>query len=127
MENMEFINTIAKMVTDLESQVQSNPSVLILDEYKLTTINHNLNNYPNVKVLCEEYGAGIGDALDVPAGGKPVKKIGNKISYDDKDNLTVYIPKEYLGSNPIVEKISNTEYIVTFSDSVFSVILSILD
>jgi hypothetical protein len=127
MENGEVIKQIITIAEELGSQIISNPIIQISEEYKLATINHNLNSYPNIRVLYEEYGAGLGGAGTSPTGGDPTHTIKNIISYDDKNNLTVYIPKEYLGSNPVVEKVSNTEYIVTFNDSIISLILNVIN
>jgi len=104
----------------------SNPTIKISDEYKLATITHNLNSYPSIRTLYTEYGGGVGGAGDFPAGDTTYK-LENKIAYEDKNTITIYIPLEYIGSNPVIEKITDTEYIITYSDSVISVILNIIN
>lgn len=79
-------------------------------------IKHNSNSYPMVKTILVEHGVGMDIIGNQSAGGGCSVDIVNKITYIDRDNLKVAVPKKYEGfGTPKLRKINNKEYSVTFS------------
>ena len=82
----------------------------------LTTITHNLNQYPHVRVLSWDYGLGLYGLGDEPVGmfgGSNVVSVPCSIEYLNKQGLKVNVPVDYSLVTPTVTKISDYEYLLT--------------
>ena len=82
-------------------------------------IEHHLGCRPQVMALSYQYGAGMGEAGDTPAGGTNLIEIPTKVEYAGKDSLTIYTTKSAAkpGIDKSLHKISNTEYVITYQDN----------
>lgn len=87
-----------------------------LENKELITIPHGLNCYPDVRCICGYYGAGVGGAGSNAAGGTESYLIRVKICYLDTNNIKIYVPKHYLVKSPVLQRISDTKYILSSDD-----------
>ena len=82
-------------------------------------IEHHLGCRPQVVALAYQYGAGMGEAGDGPAGGTNLMEIPTKVEYTGKDSLTIYTTKSAAkpDMDKALHKISDTEYVITYQDN----------
>lgn len=99
----------------------------IFPNYELITINHNLKCYPDVRIIKTDYGAGIGGAGETPAGGTESYDVKNKVCYQDRNNLTIYVPKNYFSKSANLEKITDNQYLITFNKSIMSLLVDLIN
>ncbi|WP_459480251.1 phage tail-collar fiber domain-containing protein [Clostridium saccharoperbutylacetonicum] len=98
----------------------------IFPNSEVITINHGLDNYPNVRIIATNYGAGIGGAGKTPAGGTESYSVQSKVCFLDRDNIRIYIPKKYFLSSGKLEKINSNRYIITFDNSIMSLLIDLI-
>lgn len=85
---------------------------------ELATIEHNLNEFPLVQVIYSTAGYGSATWGTSPFGGRSDCNLGTyKVKYVGKNKLKVIISNNYYKANPIVSKVNDYEYKVTFSDT----------
>jgi predicted ribosome-associated RNA-binding protein Tma20 len=96
---------------NLDSNKQD--KIIIIDSNKIS-INHNGNCYPFARLL---YTDNYTDKT---------YELKREIEYDDKNNINIYIENKYIGSNGILSKINDNEYIVTYDEGIITVILNYL-
>ncbi|WP_338433463.1 hypothetical protein [Clostridium tyrobutyricum] len=84
---------------------------------ELISISHNFDSYPNVRCICTNYGAGVGEAGNVPAGGTESYMVNARVCYLDTNSIKIYVPKHYTVRSPIVEKIDDKKYIIASNDA----------
>ena len=82
-------------------------------------IEHHLGCRPQVMALSYQYGAGMGEAGDTPAGGTNLMEIPTKVEYSGKSSLTIYTTKSAAkpDTEKALHKISDTEYVITYQDN----------
>lgn len=98
----------------------------IFPDNKLITINHNLKCYPHVRIIKGDNGTGVGGLGNIPLGGSGVVSVECKTSFLDRNNIDIYVPKKFLIANPNLEKINDTQYILTFTNSLVSMIIDLI-
>ena len=88
-------------------------------ETELVTLDHQLGTYPQVLAFAYQYGAGMGEAGDGPAGGTSLMQLPAKAECLDKNRLAVYTTKEAAKPEAVkeVRQLSRTEYVVLYQDS----------
>lgn len=84
---------------------------------ELVSINHNFDSYPNVRCICTNYGAGVGEAGNVPAGGTESYMVNARVCYLDTNSIKIYVPKHYAVRSPVIEKIDDKKYIIASNDT----------
>lgn len=94
---------------------------------EVITINHKLNNYPNVRIIATNYGAGIGGAGETPAGGTESYSVQCKTCFLDRDNIKIYIPKKYFLKPANMEKVTDNQYVITFDNSIMSLLIDLIN
>ena len=80
----------------------------------LTTITHNLNDYPAVRVMSHSNGIGTTGLSEEPQGfgGSNVVSIESSVEYLDTNRLKVKVPREYMMSSPTITALSPTRYLL---------------
>ena len=88
-------------------------------ETELVTLDHQLGTYPQVLAFAYQYGAGMGEAGDGPAGGTSLMQLPAKAECLDKNRLAVYTTKDAARPETVkeVRQISRGEYVVLYQDS----------
>ena len=88
-------------------------------ETELVTLDHQLGTYPQVLAFAYQYGAGMGEAGDGPAGGTSLMQLPAKAECLDKNRLAVYPTKDAARPETVkeVRQISRGEYVVLYQDS----------
>mgnify|MGYP001061270787 FL=1 len=88
-------------------------------ETELVTLDHQLGTYPQVLAFAYQYGAGMGEAGDGPAGGTSLMQLPAKAECLDKNRLAVYTTKDAARPETVkeVQQISRGEYVVLYQDS----------
>lgn len=88
-------------------------------ETELVTLDHQLGTYPQVLAFAYQYGAGMGEAGDGPAGGTSLMQLPAKAECLDKNRLAVYTTKDAAKPETVkeVRRISRGEYVVLYQDS----------
>ena len=95
--------------------------VRLIPEQKETTfteiarIPHRMGVYPGVFAAVVNYGAGVGGAGNGPAGGTSVKPLPVQAEYPDLNTISISSALPF--SNPILHKINQEEYTVTFGEN----------
>lgn len=85
---------------------------------ELVTIEHQLNAFPLVQVIYSTAGYGNSTWGTSPYGGRSDCNLGTyKVKYVGKNKLKVIISNNYYKANPIVSKVNDYEYKITFSDT----------
>lgn len=91
----------------------------------ITSISHGLKCYPKVNLMGTIYGVGVQGCGEGPCGGGDSYSIISKTVYKDKNNIEIYVPENYYLINPSLEKVDDTQYILTFKDSFKSIIINL--
>ena len=88
-------------------------------ETELVTLDHQLGTYPQVLAFAYQYGAGMGEAGDGPAGGTSLMQLLAKAECLDKNRLAVYTTKDAARPETVkeVRQISRGEYVGLYQDS----------
>lgn len=98
----------------------------IFPNNEVITINHNLKCYPSVRAIVSNYGLGLGGLGITPIGGTESYSVECKTCFLDSNNIKIYVPKKYFLKNPTLKSISETQYILTFSDSAMSILIDLI-
>lgn len=117
---------IDKTLIFVTKDVFDNLSDEIFPQKELITINHNLKCYPSVRIIKGENGLGVGGLGTTPLGGSGVLSVECKTSFLNRNSIDIYVPKKYFIANPHLEKINDTKYILTFTNSVVSMIIDLI-
>lgn len=96
----------------------------IYPDQELITINHGLQGYPRVDIIKTNYGAGIGGAGETPAGGTESYSVKNKVCYLDRNNIKIFVPKNYYLSSANLEKVNDNQYVIT-NNSIRSLLVNL--
>jgi phage-related tail fiber protein len=118
---------IDKSLIFVTRDVFDNLSDEIFPDKEMIIINHGLNGYPDVRIITTNYGAGIGGAGQTPTGGTESYSVECKTCFLDRDNIKLYVPKKYFLKSPYLEKINNNKYIITFDNSIMSLIIDLIN
>ena len=125
--NVESVKLeIDKTLIFVTKNIFDNLSDEIFPNYKLITINHKLKCYPKVRVVKGENGLGVGGLGTTPLGGSGVVSVECKTAFLDRNNIEIYVPKKYFLKNPNVKSTTETQYILTFSNSVMSLLIDLI-
>lgn len=103
------------LTTNVEANLQTQIDILDADTL-LTTITHNLNQYPHVRALSWTYGIGLttlGDEPDGLFGGSNVKTIPCSVEYLNKQSLKVSVPIGKTMVTPTVTQLNSKEWLLT--------------
>lgn len=103
------------LTTNVEANLQAQIDVLDADTL-LTTITHNLNQYPHVRALSWTYGIGLTTLGDEPLGlfgGSNVKTVPCSVEYLNKQSLKVNVPIGKTMVTPTVTQLSSREWLLT--------------
>ena len=103
------------LTTNVEANLQAQINALD-SETLLTTITHNLNEYPHVRVLSWAYGIGLiglGDETAGLFGGSNVKTIPCSVECLNKQSLKVSVPVGKAMITPTVTQLSSHEWLLT--------------
>lgn len=98
----------------------------IFPNKEVIAITHELKGYPEVRIITSNYGVGLGGLGVSPLGGTESYSVKCKTCFLDGNNIKIYVPKKYFLDNPHVEKVSETQYILTFSNSVMSLLIDLI-
>lgn len=109
---------IAKSIRDIMDE--------IVPDTVLIHLNHDLLCYPISRLVCGRNGLGVSGLGEHPLGGTDVYSLPSKTGFDDKNNITIYVPKNYAITNPQLEKLTDTQYMITFTDSVVSIMIDLI-
>ena len=84
---------------------------------ELVTIEHNLNAFPLVQIIIASDGYGSATWGTSPYGGRSECSLGTyKTKYIGKNKLKIIVSNNYYKTNPILDKINDYEYKVTFEN-----------
>lgn len=84
---------------------------------ELVTIEHNLNAFPLVQIIIASDGYGTATWGTSPYGGRSECSLGTyKAKYIGKNKLKIIVSNNYYKTNPILDKINDYEYKITFED-----------
>lgn len=135
----EIIEMATKFGNASDITVQIDPSVAlvtksefepVIDEIfpdsEIVTINHKLKCYPQVRIIKGENGLGVGGLGITPIGGTESYSVECKTCFLDRNNIKIYVPKKYFLKNPRLQKVSEIQYILTFSNSVMSLLIDLI-
>ena len=83
---------------------------------QVVSITHNLGKYPDVQVLCWEYGLGTVPLEEQPEGiswdGTAPETIPVKVVHPNRKRMQVKVPIDYVMTNPVVTQINRNEYML---------------
>ena len=103
------------LTTNVESNLQAQIDILDADTL-LTTITHNLNEYPHVRALSWTYGVGLTGLGDEPLGlfgGSSLRTVPCSVEYTDKQSLKVSTPIGKTMVTPTVTQLNSREWLLT--------------
>lgn len=103
------------LTTNVEANLQAQIDVLDADTL-LTTITHNLNQYPHVRALSWTYGVGLTTLGDEPVGlfgGSNVKTLQCSVEYLNKQSLKVSVPVGHAMVTPTITQLNSREWLLT--------------
>lgn len=103
------------LTTNVEANLQAQIDILDADTL-ITTIVHNLDQYPHVRALTWSYGLGLTGLGDEPIGlfgGSNVKTIPCSVEYLDRQSLKVSVPVGHAMVTPTVTQITSREWLLT--------------
>ena len=103
------------LTTNVESNLQAQIDLLDADT-SLTTITHNLNEYPHVRALSWTHGVGLTGLGDEPLGlfgGSNVKTVPCSVEYLNKQSLKVNVSVGKTMVTPTVTKLNTREWLLT--------------
>lgn len=113
--NTWFAGLQDTLTTNVAANLQAQIDVLDADTL-LTTITHNLNQYPHVRALSWTYGIGLTTLGDEPAGlfgGSNVKTIPCSVEYLNKQSLKVSVPIGKTMVTPTITQLNSKEWLLT--------------
>ena len=102
--NAWFADLQDTLATNVEANLQAQIDALDASTL-LTTIMHNLNEYPHVRALAWDYGIGLTGLGDEPVGlfgGSNVVTVPCAVEYTSKQALKVSIPIGYAMVTPVI-------------------------
>jgi hypothetical protein len=117
---------IDKTLIFVTKDVFDNLSDEMFPNKELITINHNLKCYPGVRIITSNNALGIGALGIAPLGGEVSYSVACKTCFLDRNNLKIYVPKKYFLKDPNLEKIKDNQYILTFSNSIVSMLIDLI-
>lgn len=103
------------LTTNVEANLQAQIDTLDADTL-LTTITHNLNQYPHVRALSWTHGIGLTTLGDEPLGlfgGSNVKTVPCSVEYLNKQSLKVSVPIGKTMVTPTVTQLNSREWLLT--------------
>lgn len=113
--NAWFADLQDTLTTNVEANLQAQIDALDASTL-LTTITHNLNEYPHVRALAWDYGLGLTGLGNEPAGlfgGSNVVTVPCTVEYTSKQALKVSIPVGYAMLTPTVTQLNSREWLLT--------------
>lgn len=113
--NTWFAGLQDTLTTNVEANLQAQIDALDAD-ILLTTITHNLNQYPHVRALSWTYGIGLTTLGDEPAGlfgGSNVKTIPCSVEYLNKQSLKASVPIGKTMVTPTITQLNSKEWLLT--------------
>lgn len=112
----QWFSQLQNMLDENQASNLQNQINGLTADYPLPEIEHQLNGYPSVRVLTWEYGlglTGLGDEPEGLFGGSNVKSIDSAVEYSSRHSLTVSVPAQHAMATPTINKISETDYVLT--------------
>jgi hypothetical protein len=103
-----------KMIITLDNLDSNKQDKINMINSNKISINHNGNCYPFARLLYTD------NSTD------ETYELKREIEYDDKNNISIYIEDEYIGTNGTLSKINDNEYIVAYNEGIITVILNYL-
>ena len=113
--NTWFAGLQDTLTTNVETNLQAQIDVLDADTL-LTTITHNMNQYPHVRALSWTYGIGLTTLGDEPTGlfgGSNVKTVPCSVEYLNKQSLKVSVPIGKTMVTPTITQLNSKEWLLT--------------
>ena len=113
--NAWFADLQDTLATNVEANLQAQIDALDASTL-LTTITHNLNEYPHVRALAWDYGIGLiglGDEGAGLFGGTNVVTVPCAVEYLNRQGLKVSIPVGYAMLTPTVTQLNSREWLLT--------------
>ena len=113
--NAWFADLQDTLATNVEANLQAQIDALDASTL-LTTITHNLNEYPHVRALAWDYGIGLiglGNEAAGLFGGTNVVTVPCSVEYLNRQGLKVSIPVGYAMLTPTVTQLNNREWLLT--------------
>ena len=113
--NAWFADLQDTLATNVEANLQAQIDALDASTL-LTTITHNLNEYPHVRALAWDYGIGLiglGNEAAGLFGGTNVVTVPCSVEYLNRQCLKVSIPVGYAMLTPTVTQLNNREWLLT--------------
>lgn len=113
--NAWFADLQDTLATNVEANLQAQIDALDASTL-LTTITHNLNEYPHVRALAWDYGIGLiglGNEASGLFGGTNVVTVPCAVEYLNRQGLKVSIPVGYAMLTPTVTQLNNREWLLT--------------
>lgn len=108
---------VEEAIIELSQEIKAKPS-----KY-LTTITHNLGKYPIVQVLSTRGAYGIGDFGALPFGGFYAITEVTRQRHTDNNSFDLLVNDDLKLTNPLVTKLSEQEWVITFDDTDISLIV----
>ena len=113
--NAWFADLQDTLATNVEANLQAQIDALDASTL-LTTITHNLNEYPHVRALAWDYGIGLiglGNEAAGLFGGTNVVTVPCAVEYLNRQGLKVSIPVGYAMLTPTVTQLNSREWLLT--------------
>ena len=113
--NTWFAGLQDTLTTNVEANLQGQIDLLDADTL-LTTITHNLNEYPHVRALSWTHGIGLTGLGNEPLGlfgGSNVKTVPCSVEYLNKQSLKVNVSVGKTMVTPTVTQLNTREWLLT--------------
>ena len=118
----------AKNLNNMENGIENAAIQMseIFPDNEIIDISHNLKCCPMVRVISSQNGLGLGALGTAPLGGEEIQSIKCVTKFIDLDNIKILVPKKYFLNNPHLQLVTETQYILTFSNSVMSLLIDLI-
>lgn len=118
----------ARNLNNMENGIENAATQIseIFPDNEVIDISHNLKCCPIVRIISSKNGLGLGTLGTAQLGGEEIHSIECTTKFVDLDNIKILIPKKYFLNNPHLQDVSETQYILTFDNSVMSMLIDLI-
>lgn len=118
----ENINTV---ITELKAEFEKNFVDEYIPKYRLPSVTHNLNKYPNCNLFSVAWGAGIGGCGEGPCGGGISENVPMKYNAQDTNIIDVYSIKKYIDFSTVIAVSANIHVFMSQYNNTTSLVMAI--